>query len=84
MPHLFGSREGLEKMEREKLKEADRLRETKQRDEKQKQQRLAEQKILELTGALETPILKSKFVSTANSVFIPESKSSEYSLGKRF
>lgn len=55
-------REGLEKMEREKQKEADRLREAKERDEKQKQQRLAEQKIFELTGAIETPILKSKFV----------------------
>lgn len=50
-------------MEREKQKEADRLKEAKQRDEKQKQQRLAEQKILELAGAIETPILKSKFVS---------------------
>lgn len=49
-------------MEREKQKEADRLREAKERDEKQKQQRLAEQKILELTGAVEMPILKSKFV----------------------
>lgn len=64
-------REGLEKMERGKQKEADRMREAKERDEKQRQIRLAESTVISLNpgGAANTIepaaaqlLLKSKFV----------------------
>lgn len=61
-------REGLEKMERGKQKEADRIREAKERDEKQRQIRLAESKVISLNRAANIEpadaqlLLKSKFV----------------------
>lgn len=64
-------REGLEKMERGKQKEADRIREASERDEKQRQIRLAESAVISLNPggavtiiepAADQLLLKSKFV----------------------
>lgn len=58
-------REGLEKMEREKLKQAERDREMKERDEKRRQEKLFEQNLLmQFNTNDSSPMLpaKSKFV----------------------
>lgn len=58
-------REGLEKMERNKQREADRLRDGKARDEKQREMRLAENNVISLNVTSIEPsalLLKSKFV----------------------
>lgn len=58
-------RDGLEKMEREKLRQAERDREMKERDEKRRQEKLIEQNLLMQLNANESsPKLpaKSKFV----------------------
>lgn len=59
------NRDGLEKMEREKLKQAERDREMKERDEKRRQEKLIEQNLLlQLNANDASPKLpaKSKFV----------------------
>lgn len=59
------NREGLEKMEREKQRQAERDREMKERDEKRRQEKLIEQNLLMQLNANESsPKLpaKSKFV----------------------
>lgn len=64
-------REGLEKMEREKLKQAERDREMKERDEKRRQEKLVEQNLLMQLNANESsPKLpaKSKFVCISISI----------------
>ncbi|XP_055307585.1 arginine/serine-rich protein PNISR [Sitodiplosis mosellana] len=63
-------RDGLEKMEREKLKQAERDREMKERDEKRRQEKLIEQNLLMQLNANESsPKLpaKSKFDSDSES-----------------
>lgn len=61
----IANREGLEKMEREKLKQVERDREMKERDEKRRQEKLIEQNLLMQFNANDSsPKLpaKSKFV----------------------
>lgn len=59
-------REGLEKMEREKYKQAERDREMKERDDKRKQDKLTEQILLKQLNAVDPTTamiqIKSKFV----------------------
>lgn len=62
--NVNNNREGLEKMEREKQKEADRIREMKDREEKLKQDRLNAENLNQLKDSLhaEPASFKSKFV----------------------
>lgn len=65
-------REGLEKMEREKQRQAERDREMKERDEKRRQDKLIEQNLLmQLNANDSSPKLpaKSKFVCKSFSYF---------------
>lgn len=68
-------RDGLEKMEREKLRQAERDREMKERDEKRRQEKLIEQNLLMQLNANEASAAlpaKSKFVcnSLSHSILI--------------
>ncbi|XP_031627004.1 arginine/serine-rich protein PNISR [Contarinia nasturtii] len=74
-------RDGLEKMEREKLKQAERDREMKERDEKRRQEKIIEQNLLMQLNANESsPKLpaKSKFESDSESDY-DETVNSDYS-----